>query len=89
MKRAHIFVLGQVQGIGFRNFVRWQARVLGLTGWVKNLPDGRVEVLVEGEESKVLNLLKLIKEGPPLAEVERVDVDWEESSGQLSGFEVN
>ncbi len=89
MKRAHIFVLGEVQGIGFRNFVRWQARVLGLTGWVKNLPDGRVEVLVEGEESKVLNLLKLIKEGPPLAEVERVDVDWEESSGQLSGFEVN
>lgn len=89
MKRAHVFVLGEVQGIGFRNFVRWQARSLGLTGWVKNLPDGRVEVLVEGEESKVLNLLRLIKEGPPLAEVKRVDIDWEESSGQLSGFEVN
>lgn len=82
--RAH--VLGRVQGVGFRAFVTDQAQFLGLAGWVRNRRDGAVEMLVCGPEERVLALLEVCKEGPPLAEVSGIEVAPESSPPGLHGF---
>ena len=87
-KRVHVFVSGRVQGVGFRMFVQREARLLGLTGWVKNLPDGRVEALAEGPADKVAALLEKVKTGPRAAKVEKCDVQDEPAGGDLGPFEV-
>jgi len=86
--RIHIFVSGRVQGVFFRVNTREEALKLNLTGWVRNLPDSRVEILAEGEEKKLKKLLKWSKKGPFLAEVEKVDYKWENYSGEFDSFEV-
>ncbi len=73
--RAHAFVTGIVQGVFFRASTREQAMGLDLGGWVRNLPDGRVEVLVEGKQSDVEQLVRWMWKGPPGAEVEKVEVE--------------
>ncbi len=73
--RAHAFVTGLVQGVFFRASTQEQATDLGLRGYVRNLSDGRVEVLVEGEEFAVDQLVQWLWHGPPGAEVEKVEVD--------------
>lgn len=78
MKRAHIFISGFVQGVGFRHFVKRKAQEIGLTGWVKNLPDGRVEVVFQGPKEKIEEIIILCRKGPFLSEVEDVEVEWEE-----------
>lgn len=88
MKQAHLFITGSVQGVGFRQFVKWQARKLGLKGWVKNLPDGRVEAVVVGENEHVDQLIAHCRTGPFLAKVKLVEVGWEESLEEYSTFEV-
>jgi acylphosphatase len=86
--RAHILISGRVQGVFFRDHAqRWGAS-LGLTGWVKNLWDGRVEVLAEGEQDKIKALIARLKEGPPLAQVEKVDVTWEEFKAEFTDFRI-
>ena len=87
-ERAHVYVSGQVQGVFFRDSTREQAEQLGLTGWVKNLPDGRVEALFEGPSEKVREMVRWCKEGPSHAEVEDVDAEFEASEGGLNSFEV-
>jgi len=69
---VHAFVLGQVQGVGFRFATIFQARKLGVSGWVRNRRDGTVEVKMIGPSSKVEKLLSWLKEGPPLARVDQV-----------------
>lgn len=86
--QAKIFVSGMVQGIGFRWFVKWNARKLKLTGWVKNTRDGRVEVLAQGEKEAIEKLIKSCGKGPFLAEVKIVDVAWEKEEKRFTGFEV-
>jgi acylphosphatase len=86
MKQAHVFVSGFVQGVGFRHFVRSKARKLHLNGWVKNLPDGRVEAVFQGPDEKVNAILKECNKGPFLSEVERVVVDWEEAKEIFTDF---
>lgn len=86
--RAHIFIEGRVQGVFYRVWARDTARKLGLTGWVRNLADGRVEAVIEGEKDKVNQLIELIKEGPRLANVEHMDVSWEQASGEFEDFEI-
>jgi len=86
--RAHVFVSGRVQGVFFRDHTRRWATSLGLTGWVRNMPDGRVEVLAEGEKEKVEGLLSKLRLGPPLASVENVTVAWGEYSGEFSDFRI-
>jgi acylphosphatase len=81
-------VVGRVQGVGFRYHVRREAIRLGLRGWVANRPDGGVECLVEGDRSDVEELLRSLHEGPPGAEVDRVDVAWLPAGGDLDGFSV-
>ncbi len=87
-ERAHVYISGQVQGVFFRDSARQKAEQLGLVGWVRNLPDGRVEALFEGQPEKVREMLEWCKEGPSHAEVENLDSEFETSGGDLTGFEV-
>jgi acylphosphatase len=86
--RAHLLVIGYVQGVFYRHTVAKNARSRGLTGWVKNLPDGRVEAVIEGEDDAVRWLVEWCRSGPPHATVENVEVSWESYSGDFSGFQV-
>jgi acylphosphatase len=72
MIRAHILVQGRVQGVGFRQFTCRVAVELGLTGWVRNLPDGRVEIVAEGEDLPLTSFMSLIRQGPPLSRVDAI-----------------
>ncbi len=83
-------VHGRVQGVNFRYFVETNASALGLTGYVRNLPDGRaVEVCAEGQREVLDRLIELLHTGPSGATVERVDVKWGEYSGRFSRFRVS
>jgi acylphosphatase len=87
-ERAHVYVSGQVQGVFFRDSTRERAEQLGLAGWVRNLPDGRVEALFEGSSEKVREMVRWCEEGPLHAEVEGVETEFEASRGAFTGFEV-
>ncbi len=87
-ERAHVYVSGQVQGVFFRDSARERAEQLGLAGWVRNLPDGRVEALFEGPSERVREMIRWCEEGPSHAEVEEVETEFEASRGGLGGFEV-
>jgi acylphosphatase len=86
--RAHVFVTGRVQGVNFRAYARDKAREAGVGGWVRNLSDGRVEAVFEGTRSAVQRLISWCYSGPSNAEVERVEVQWEEPSGKESTFSI-
>lgn len=88
MKRVHLFVSGRVQGVFFRAHTRDLAQRLGLTGFVRNLPDGRVEVVAEGPEEKLQELINFCHHGPPLAHVAGVDIRWEEPTREFRTFSV-
>ncbi len=87
-KRVHLYVSGRVQGVFFRAHTRDLARRLGLTGFVRNLPDGRVEIVAEGEEEKLQKLIAFARQGPPLAHVTGVEEQWEPARGEFSDFSV-
>lgn len=85
--RAHAYVSGRVQGVFFRAATEAKADQLGqITGWVRNLPDGRVEVTAEGPRERVAMLVEWLWRGPPSAQVRSVEVDWSEATGEFSGF---
>jgi acylphosphatase len=86
--RAHIFVSGQVQGVFFRDNTSKKALNLGVTGWVRNLPDGRVEAVFEGEKGKVEKMVNWIRQGPVFAKVESFDLMMEDYSGKFKSFEI-
>jgi acylphosphatase len=81
-------VYGYVQGVFFRAFVSRRAEELNLTGYVRNLPGGEVEVVAEGERKQMEKLISQLKVGPPAARVERVAAKWSEYSGGYSGFRI-
>ena len=85
--RAHVFVTGRVQGVSYRANTRDAAHDAGVDGWVKNLDDGRVEAVFEGEEENVERLVEWCHEGSPAADVESVDVEYGDPE-EVSGFEV-
>ena len=87
-ERAHVYVSGQVQGVFFRDSTREMAELLGLAGWVRNLPDGRVEALFEGPSEDVREMVRWCREGPSHAEVEEIETEFDASRGDLTGFEV-
>lgn len=86
--RARLHISGRVQGVFFRARTREKAQALGLTGWVRNLPDGRVEAVVEGGEAAVDALIAWAKIGPPAARVHDVAVSREPPTGQFAGFSI-
>lgn len=82
-------VRGRVQGVGFRAFVVWRARELGLRGFARNLSDGTtVEVIAEGPRATLETLLTALRSGPTMSYVKAVDVTWGEASGSYDGFGV-
>jgi acylphosphatase len=86
--RVHARVYGLVQGVGFREFVRRHAQALGLNGWVRNLPDGSVELEAEGPRPALDELLRQVQRGPRLAWVERVETEWRPPTGERGWFHV-
>ncbi len=84
--RVHLLVSGLVQGVFFRQSTVDEARRLGLAGWVRNLPDGRVEVEAEGERTAVEALVRFCGEGPPGARVDHVEQAWSAPRGDLGSF---
>ncbi len=86
--RVHIFVSGRVQGVFFRQSTQLQAQSLSVYGWIKNLPDGQVEGVFEGEESALKSLVDYCRHGPLAARVENVEVKPEKYKAEFSTFEV-
>lgn len=86
--RAHVFVSGLVQGVFFRDSTQKKAQTLGVFGWVKNLADGQVEAVFEGEKDAVLDLIEWSKRGPDSARVDSVEVKWEKYKGEFGSFTI-
>jgi len=86
--RVHVLVSGRVQGVFFRWETQRAAEARGVKGWVRNLEDGRVEAVFEGEEGDVARLVDFCRHGPPLADVNKVEVSEEKYTGELKGFNV-
>jgi acylphosphatase len=77
-----------VQGVGFRYFLVDIAKPLKLRGWVRNRPDGAVELVAEGERAELERLLQAAREGPRHARIDKVDVEWEPAAGGLAPFDL-
>ena len=87
-KRVTVSVFGQVQGIGYRNGAARKANQLNLTGWVQNEPDGSVKILAEGEKEILEKLIDWAKQGPFLAQVNKIEVKWDKDTGEFKDFEI-
>jgi acylphosphatase len=86
--RAHVFVIGKVQGVFFRQNTKQQAQNQGIKGWVKNREDGRVEAVFEGEESGVKALVEFCHRGPRGAQVTGISVEWEPFREEFRDFDI-
>jgi acylphosphatase len=86
--RVHIFITGRVQGVFFRTKTRSEALKRNVVGWVRNLPDGRVEAIFEGEKEDVDKLVNFCRTGPQGAYVTKVDVYSEKSTGEFNNFKI-
>ena len=89
MRRLHLFVSGRVQGVFFRASTRDKARSLGLTGWVRNLADGRVEGLFEGGESDLVQMLEWCRTGPAGSAPDKLEPTWSEYRGEFKDFRIS
>lgn len=87
-KRIQLVVRGRVQGVFYRATAQREARTHGLTGWVKNRPDGCVEMVVEGEEDAVKDFLAWAQQGPATARVDKVETKWRSYTGEFSDFRI-
>lgn len=86
--RAHVLVEGRVQGVGYRAFVFRNAIGEGLSGWVQNLSDGRVELEVQGPRESIELFLAALKRGPSLAHVDQLHVNWLNAQRESDGFRI-
>ncbi len=86
--RVRAQIEGRVQGVFFRASAEAEANRLGVKGWVRNRPEGSVELVAEGERENLDDLIAWCRRGPRHAEVERVQVDWEEFTGEFSSFRI-
>lgn len=87
-ERLHAWIDGHVQGVGFRYFVRESVAALPLTGWVRNLHDGRVELVAEGRRTDLEKLLSMVRQGPRGSHVTEVRVEWGTARGEFDSFRV-
>jgi len=87
-RKLIVRISGRVQGVGYRYFVLHRAQSLELAGYVRNLRDGRVEVVAEGEEQALKTILEELKEGPAGAIVEKMETQWQLYTGDISSFEI-
>jgi acylphosphatase len=86
--RAHLYVSGRVQGVFFRETITQKAKSKGVTGWIRNLADGRVEAIFEGEEDVVKELVDYCRHGPSNASVENIEVIYEDYMGEFTFFQT-
>jgi acylphosphatase len=86
--RVHVQISGRVQGVCYRWFTRDAADEIGVTGWVRNLPDGAVELVAEGSRDRIELLLDYCRRGPDLARVDDLEIEWEEPTGEFGGFSI-
>ena len=86
--RAHVLISGRVQGVSFRWYTQRMAQRLGLSGWVRNLADGRVEALFEGPDQQVRQAVSWCYHGEGMARVENVEASYHEASGEFRGFRI-
>ncbi len=87
-KRVHLYISGRVQGVFFRAFTKERADFYGIKGWVKNLPDGRVETIGEGEEELLKEWIKDLSKGPPGAKVKDIEEIWSDYRDEFQDFEI-
>ncbi len=87
--RAHLKILGDVQGVFFRRSAKIEAEKLGIVGWVRNNSDGSVEIMAQGHEDKIKKFIAWCKKGPPFAKVENVEVDWQKGLENLDDFSIH
>ena len=85
---VEIIVEGHVQGVGYRDYARRRAALLGLSGWVMNLRDGRVRVRAEGPRVVMDELVRSLEKGPPLSRVDRVEARWRAPTGRFASFDI-
>ncbi|MCA9914978.1 MAG: acylphosphatase [Anaerolineae bacterium] len=85
-QRLHAIISGRVQGVSFRHYTTLKANELGITGWVMNRQDGRVEVTTEGSREALQTMLDFLQRGSPHARVEQVESQWLEASGEFTEF---
>lgn len=88
MATLHVLVEGRVQGVFFRDSTKRKADELGLAGWVRNLPDGRVEALFQGDEERCAEALRYVQKGPSAARVIRVEHEWTSDAAEYAAFEI-
>ena len=86
--RRHLLIAGRVQGVSFRYYTRQTALKNGVVGWVRNLPDGRVEALIEGGEQDVARTLSWCRQGPDLAQVDRIEIVEQPAVGEFTDFRI-
>ncbi len=88
LKQVHLFIKGDVIGVGFRAWTKIQAKIIGVTGWIRNNNEGFVEALLQGEEEKVKQIIELIKKGPLVSHIENVEIFWQEPKEVFDYFEI-
>jgi len=96
VKQARLYIKGDVIGVGFRAWTKIQAKILEVSGWVRNVYDkpeifgisGGVEVVIQGEEEKLEKMIELLKQGPPVSRVEEVEIFWETPKENFDSFEI-
>lgn len=88
VSRFRVRITGRVQGVNFRAFTVEHALRMGLKGYVRNLPDGSVEAVIEGDAQKVKGLIEVLRKGPPAAYVQHVDIQEEKPTGEFVDFRV-
>jgi acylphosphatase len=88
LSRVHVIVSGRVQGVAYRYFVERRAADIPVTGWVRNLRDGRVEIMAEGEKADLESFLGFLRQGPRMANVDDLDVLWEDYRGEYKDFRI-
>lgn len=89
MKRLRLLISGLVQGVNYRYYTELKADELGLSGWVKNLPDGRVEIEVLGSKEKLADFLSWCQQGPSSALVQDIKVEWSQADKIFNSFEIS
>ena len=96
LKQVHLYIKGDVVGVGFRAWTKIQAKIIGVTGWVRNVNNhldiygagGGVEAQIQGEKEKVDQIIELLKKGPPVSHVSGVEIFWQEPKEILDQFEI-
>ena len=88
LKQCHLYIKGDVIGVGFRAWTKIQAKITGVNGWVRNNEEGFVETVIQGDEEKVKSIIESIKQGPPVSRVDDVEIYWQDPPEVFEGFEI-